>query len=100
MATDTTPEPAPVEAAPEIPSGASLDWTEPAPAAAAPEPTVEADVADESVLNLPLARKGYILGLEAELVFYGSDPERKAAITAELERVRGGQAVAPEKETR
>jgi soluble P-type ATPase len=54
----------------------------------------------KDLLNLPVGRDAYVAGLEAELVFYGHDKERKAAITAELDRVRGGKAVAPKKETR
>jgi hypothetical protein len=82
----------------EIPAGAPLDWNEPTQA----EPTVveKAEAKVEDLLNLPVARDAYVLGLETELVFYGEDKARKAAITAELDRVRGGKAVAPKKETR
>lgn len=80
-----------------VPAGAPLDWTQPehpeAPAPEEPEP-----VDDEPKGHVD--KDTYIAGLELELVLYSFDKERKAAITAELDRVRGGKAVKAPKETR
>jgi hypothetical protein len=56
-------------------------------------------VASEEDLNLPIDRDAYVAALEVELATNTAN-ERRADIQSELDRVRGGKAVQPKKETR
>lgn len=81
-----------------LPAGVPLDWNQPEhPEAPAPE---EPKPAKDEEPKGHVDQAAYIAGLELELVLYSFDKERKAAITAELDRVRGGKAVKAPKETR
>jgi hypothetical protein len=82
----------------DVPAGVSLDWTQPEhPEAPAPE---DLKAAEDDKPKGHVDQAAYIAGLELELVLYSFDKERKAAIVAELDRVRGGKAVKQPKETR